>query len=197
MKMQDVEMVQQQRLAMDLNVKDRDYQAFVEQTSPESYMHMEDARDKLWEQLKTDPDEYYRARDRHDTTNGCKVKDAMHRKVQVMVDGNVEVINYTMAHLFKNICDGYLDIDSDLKRRARNAKAKEEDDIRRLRYEQKVAELTQQQVGNQFAVLSEDEEYEDHEMRTMTYLRLPSTTLTSWTNFPPPTKWTRVKKKCC
>ena len=84
----------------------------------------------------------------------------MQRKVQVLVDGKVEVIQYTMAYLFQDICDGYLSIDSDLKRNARNAKAKEEDEKMRLAYERKmVNELTQQQlVGNPFATLSEEED---------------------------------------
>ena len=70
--------------------------------------------------------------------DGCKIKDAMQRKVQVLVDGNVEVIQYTMSHLFQDLCDGYLSIDSDLKRNARNARAKEEDERMRLAYERKV-----------------------------------------------------------
>ena len=67
--------------------------------------------------------------------DGCKVKDALLPKVPVMIDGKVEVVEYTMHHLFQDICDGYLSIDSELKRSARNAKARREEEIRLAKHE--------------------------------------------------------------
>ena len=93
--------------------------------------------------------------------DGCKVKDALQRKVQVSIDGKVEVVEYTMHHLFQDICDGYLSIDSELKRSARNAKARREEEIRLAKYEKRIEELTQQQVGNPYGPLSEEDESED------------------------------------
>ena len=89
----DLEQQQQLQRQRDLTIRDRDLQTFIAQTDPESYLHMEDAKDKLWELHQENSDEYYRARESHDTMDGCKVKDAMQRKVYVLVDGKLEVIN--------------------------------------------------------------------------------------------------------
>ena len=92
-------------LRLDLTVSNREFLAFMAQVDMSVYLHMNGAKDKLWEQYEKDPDEYVRVRERHDMMDGCKIKDAMQRKVQVLVDGNVEVMQYTMSHLFQDLCD--------------------------------------------------------------------------------------------
>ena len=77
--MQGHGMEQQQQLQRqrELTIRDRDLKNFVAETDPDSYLHMEDARDKLWDLHQQDSEEYYRARDRQYNMDRCKVKDVM------------------------------------------------------------------------------------------------------------------------
>ena len=79
--MQEVEQQLLQQSRLDLTISNKDLHSFVAQVDQDSYLHMEGAKDKLWEQYQEDSDEYIRARERHDTMDGCKIKDVMQRKV--------------------------------------------------------------------------------------------------------------------
>ena len=71
-------------LRIDLTISKREYLAFMTEIDMSLYLHSNGAKDKLWEQYEKDPEEYERARERLDMMDGCKITDAMQRKVQVL-----------------------------------------------------------------------------------------------------------------